>query len=88
MSALLHCIQTEHQNISIQLTYHGLAELSTTLKEGELAVFFRNNHFSTVHRWILLFPSPLFSKIDILSGVGDNFSFLSLTKDSWRKAAW
>jgi len=33
-----------------QLTYHGLAELSTTLKEGELAVFFRNNHFSTVHR--------------------------------------
>ena len=58
MSALLHCIQTEHQNISIQLTYHGLAELSTTLKEGELAVFFRNNHFSTVHRWIPLFLSP------------------------------
>ena len=33
-----------------QLTYHGLCELSTTLKEGELAVFFRNNHFSTIYK--------------------------------------
>ena len=31
-----------------QLTYHGLHELVTTLKEDELAVFFRNNHFSTL----------------------------------------
>ena len=33
-----------------QLTYHGLAELSTTVKEGELCVIFRNNHFSTLYR--------------------------------------
>lgn len=33
-----------------QLTYHGLCELSTTVKEGELCVFFRNNHFSTLYR--------------------------------------
>uniref|UniRef100_A0A4W5RF32 Ubiquitin carboxyl-terminal hydrolase n=1 Tax=Hucho hucho TaxID=62062 RepID=A0A4W5RF32_9TELE len=31
-----------------QLSYHGLCELNTTVKEGELSVFFRNNHFSTM----------------------------------------
>lgn len=33
-----------------QLTYHGLCELNSALSDGELAVFFRNNHFSTVHK--------------------------------------
>jgi len=32
-----------------QLTYHGLCELSTALQQGQLAVFFRNNHFSTLY---------------------------------------
>uniref|UniRef100_H3ANU1 Ubiquitin carboxyl-terminal hydrolase n=1 Tax=Latimeria chalumnae TaxID=7897 RepID=H3ANU1_LATCH len=31
-----------------QLTYHGLCELASAVREGELSVFFRNNHFSTV----------------------------------------
>ncbi|OCT86988.1 ubiquitin carboxyl-terminal hydrolase MINDY-2 [Xenopus laevis] len=31
-----------------QLTYHGLSELTTALQDGELCVFFRNNHFSTM----------------------------------------
>ena len=31
-----------------QLSYHGLCELNTKVKEGELSVFFRNNHFSTM----------------------------------------
>ncbi|NXA12303.1 MINY1 hydrolase, partial [Sapayoa aenigma] len=31
-----------------QLTYHGLCELTATAREGELSVFFRNNHFSTM----------------------------------------
>uniref|UniRef100_H3CVB7 Ubiquitin carboxyl-terminal hydrolase n=1 Tax=Tetraodon nigroviridis TaxID=99883 RepID=H3CVB7_TETNG len=31
-----------------QLTYHGLCELTSTVQEGELCVFFRNNHFSTM----------------------------------------
>lgn len=41
-----------------QLTYHGLCELTSTVQEGELCVFFRNNHFSTMtkhkvagHKW-------------------------------------
>jgi hypothetical protein len=33
-----------------QLTYHGLCELNTTMKDGEMAVFFRNNHFSTIYK--------------------------------------
>lgn len=33
-----------------QLTYHGLCELCTQLKEDELAVLFRNNHFNTLYR--------------------------------------
>lgn len=31
-----------------QLTYRGLCELNTNLKDGALCVFFRNNHFSTL----------------------------------------
>lgn len=31
-----------------QLTYHGLCEMMAAVKEGELSVFFRNNHFSTL----------------------------------------
>jgi len=31
-----------------QLTYHGLYELNSVMKEDQLAVFFRNNHFSTM----------------------------------------
>ncbi len=33
-----------------QLTYHGLVELHAKIKERELAVFFRNNHFSTLFK--------------------------------------
>ena len=33
-----------------QLTYHGLIELLSALKQNELAVFFRNNHFSTIFK--------------------------------------
>jgi hypothetical protein len=40
-----------------QLTYHGLCELNAKMGNGELAVFFRNNHFSTIYKqvrhWIL-----------------------------------
>lgn len=37
------------ENVS-QLTYHGLASLTETMHEGELAVLFRNNHFHTVYK--------------------------------------
>ena len=33
-----------------QLTYHGLCELGTKMNDNELAIFFRNNHFSTIHK--------------------------------------
>jgi hypothetical protein len=31
-----------------QLTYHGLCELNAAMGHDELAVLFRNNHFSTI----------------------------------------
>eukprot|EP00795_Rhopilema_esculentum_P012616 gene12616-3320_t len=34
-----------------QLTYHGLCELNSATKEGELCVFFRNNHFNTLYKF-------------------------------------
>lgn len=36
------------ENTAAQLTYHGLCELTAAAREGELSVFFRNNHFSTM----------------------------------------
>ena len=33
-----------------QLTYHGLCELVSMMKDNELAIFFRNNHFSTIYK--------------------------------------
>jgi len=33
-----------------QLTYHGLSELSSAMCEEEIAVLFRNNHFSTIYK--------------------------------------
>lgn len=38
-------------NSATQLTYHGLCELISTVEEGELCVFFRNNHFSTMTKY-------------------------------------
>jgi hypothetical protein len=37
-----------------QLTYHGLCELNAKMGDGELAVFFRNNHFSTIYKQVTL----------------------------------
>ncbi|XP_070565211.1 ubiquitin carboxyl-terminal hydrolase MINDY-2-like [Ptychodera flava] len=38
------------ENSAAQLTYHGLCELNSTVKEEQLCVFFRNNHFSTIYK--------------------------------------
>uniref|UniRef100_A0A0V0J1S2 MINDY deubiquitinase domain-containing protein n=1 Tax=Schistocephalus solidus TaxID=70667 RepID=A0A0V0J1S2_SCHSO len=38
------------ENTASQLTVHGLCQLADTLRKGQLAVFFRNNHFSTIYR--------------------------------------
>ncbi|KAF5916199.1 hypothetical protein HPG69_010558 [Diceros bicornis minor] len=39
------------ETTAAQLTYHGLCELTAAAKEGELSVFFRNNHFSTMTKY-------------------------------------
>ncbi|MEQ2165155.1 Ubiquitin carboxyl-terminal hydrolase MINDY-1 [Goodea atripinnis] len=39
------------ESTATQLSYHGLCELNTTAKEGEISVFFRNNHFSTMIKY-------------------------------------
>ncbi|NXP01646.1 MINY1 hydrolase, partial [Certhia brachydactyla] len=36
------------ESTASQLTFHGLCELTAHAREGELSVFFRNNHFSTM----------------------------------------
>ncbi|NXG52628.1 MINY1 hydrolase, partial [Psilopogon haemacephalus] len=36
------------ESTASQLTFHGLCELAAATREGELSVFFRNNHFSTM----------------------------------------
>ncbi|XP_053857345.1 ubiquitin carboxyl-terminal hydrolase MINDY-1 [Vidua macroura] len=36
------------ESTASQLTFHGLCELTAHAREGELGVFFRNNHFSTM----------------------------------------
>ncbi|KJE90369.1 hypothetical protein CAOG_001694 [Capsaspora owczarzaki ATCC 30864] len=42
-----------------QLTEHGVRELSRLIKPGELAVFFRNNHFGTIFKRDHLLDEPL-----------------------------
>ncbi|XP_057243998.1 ubiquitin carboxyl-terminal hydrolase MINDY-1, partial [Malurus melanocephalus] len=36
------------ESTASQLTFHGLCELTARTREGEIGVFFRNNHFSTI----------------------------------------
>jgi hypothetical protein len=38
------------ESTASQLTFHGLSELNHILTEGEFAVLFRNNHFTTIHK--------------------------------------
>jgi len=53
-----------------QLTYQGIAELNSTLKDGEIAVFFRNNHFSTIYKRkgeiFLLLTDQGFTKVPVV----------------------
>lgn len=68
------------ETTAAQLTYHGLCELTAAAKEGELSVFFRNNHFSTMTKhkvrgvWRLggwsavIFPCP-FLLVSVLDRV-------------------
>lgn len=46
-----HVVQDFLETTSSQLTTEGLFALQTALKDREVAVFFRNNHFSTVFKY-------------------------------------
>eukprot|EP00027_Filamoeba_sp_ATCC50430_P000555 CAMPEP_0168543514 /NCGR_PEP_ID=MMETSP0413-20121227/1923_1 /TAXON_ID=136452 /ORGANISM="Filamoeba nolandi, Strain NC-AS-23-1" /LENGTH=420 /DNA_ID=CAMNT_0008573465 /DNA_START=231 /DNA_END=1493 /DNA_ORIENTATION=+ len=39
------------QDTPSQLTFHGITELHKTLKDNQLCVFFRNNHFATLFKY-------------------------------------
>ena len=43
-----HLIHAFLDDTSHQLTYYGLSQLHDYISEGQLCVFFRNNHFSTI----------------------------------------
>eukprot|EP00744_Colponema_vietnamica_P014011 GILI01019639.1.p1 GENE.GILI01019639.1~~GILI01019639.1.p1 ORF type:complete len:475 (-),score=29.46 GILI01019639.1:31-1398(-) len=46
----VHVIKQFFEDTASQLTYYGLVQLHSTVKERELCVFFRNNHFSTLFK--------------------------------------
>lgn len=46
------------ESTASQLTFHGLCELTARAREGELGVFFRNNHFSTMIKHKVRPPRP------------------------------
>ncbi|XP_019848833.1 PREDICTED: ubiquitin carboxyl-terminal hydrolase MINDY-2-like isoform X2 [Amphimedon queenslandica] len=73
------------ESTASQLTYHGLCELNRVVSEGELCVFFRNNHFNTMlkrnNELLLLvtdfgFLNELGHVWHVLSDIDDSGSFL------------
>lgn len=43
-------VQQFLETTASQITYHGIVSLQNEMQPGSLAVLFRNNHFSTIHR--------------------------------------
>lgn len=69
------------ETTAAQLTYHGLCELTAAAREGELSVFFRNNHFSTMTKhkvrtqwtwglWCCLFPRAFSFRVNVSVRMG------------------
>lgn len=74
-----------------QLTYHGLCELTSTVQEGELCVFFRNNHFSTMikHKVPTKHVDNLFTETRITtSGACQISSNPHMSLSQWSKRIW
>ena len=40
-----------------QLTHYGILQLNQTMRDNQLAVFFRNNHFSTIWKHQVSLPN-------------------------------
>lgn len=75
------------EETSHQLTYTGLTELTQHIQEGQISVFFRNNHFATITRYngtlYLLVtdlgyanhPDIMWEKLDDISGDTEYFDY-------------
>lgn len=74
----IKCIENDHSGILIeqfldenrsQLTHYGILKLNETMRDNQLAVLFRNNHFSTIWKHnvsnILSLKNLFFSKYKI-----------------------
>ncbi|XP_060072449.1 ubiquitin carboxyl-terminal hydrolase MINDY-1-like [Ylistrum balloti] len=78
-----------------QLTYHGLCELNSVVKENQLCVFFRNNHFSTMYRhqnelFLLVTDQGFLSERNVvwetLSNVENDGYFVDANFETYRKS--
>lgn len=78
-------VQDFLEETSHQLTYTGLTELTQYIKDGEMCVFFRNNHFATITKfedtlYLLVtdlgygnHPDIIWEKIDDINGDTEYF---------------
>ncbi|XP_061675416.1 ubiquitin carboxyl-terminal hydrolase MINDY-1 isoform X2 [Syngnathoides biaculeatus] len=68
-------LAAEHflETTATQLSYHGLCELNAAAKEGEMCVFFRNNHFSTMikHKGFLREEGLVWESLHNVEGDGN-----------------
>uniref|UniRef100_A0A8C0JF91 Ubiquitin carboxyl-terminal hydrolase n=1 Tax=Chelonoidis abingdonii TaxID=106734 RepID=A0A8C0JF91_CHEAB len=69
-------------NTATQLTYHGLCELTSAVQEGELCVFFRNNHFSTMTKY------KQASKLEITRLVQSGRMRPCSSSSAWQTTPW
>jgi len=87
-----HVIDQWMKETSSQLTFYGLTKLHEELEEGQLYVFFRNNHFSTLlvreaSLWLLVTDqgfakqAAIWEKLDTVDG--DSF-FVTANFDEFR----
>ncbi|CAF3438241.1 unnamed protein product [Rotaria socialis] len=77
-----------------QLTYYGLLKLNETMRNNQLAVLFRNNHFSTIWKnntqLLLLVSDQGFLNqssivFETLSNIDNNSSFTDGYGEKWQK---
>jgi hypothetical protein len=75
---------------TLQLSYHGLMELSARVPENGLCVLFRNNHFSVLHKrkgaLLLLLTDQGFAHTGAV-WVSSNHGELSISRSSFRNRA-
>ncbi|CAF2992500.1 unnamed protein product [Rotaria sp. Silwood2] len=77
-----------------QLTHYGILQLNETMRDNQLAVFFRNNHFSTIWKYnkqlLLLVSDEGFANhtsivFETLTDIGNDSSFTDGYGQKWQK---